>query len=723
MSVANLNAYALQKGLSKTFEQMTQGEQTMLRYQYIMSATADAQGDFSRTSDGYANSLRTLETNLESIKTKLGEVLIDKVSEAVSWVNTLLTDLQGKGERTVLDDFAEIDLNTNAKLQEIENTKTKTQELLDLLDKAYGNGDNNENGESNAAVVAGLGVKSEETQTFLEGLGFTTEEINRKSENWLETCRRLVKTLPGLANIINVETGEVKGGRAAVEEYVNAWAEGQKKLALMNAQAQRKSALAEKYQDLPGLEVDKMLLEDRVKKARAQLDRIAKQYGFSPDENGRYEFGGLLYDPNAAIVAQEQDYYDTLVGNYEDAVKKWEKQNKAYQDALKIIEDGERVIQETYGDVEDVVDESEKFWTDNAENAKTAVANMSDAMTKLDDYVTGVRTSVEKAVDSVVSGFTRVESPMQNLQEQINELTLAYSRGEIEQDEYEKKTYELTRSMDKQGLTAKGMIDNLKSQSAFMKEYLRNLGEARRLGVSDAVLAELSDGSTESADRLNALVHASDAEIGEINELYAEVQTGKKNLTDTLTQQTLTADDVYKSLADTAKEAVAALDMGQEAADNSGKTVQGLAKGISDNVDSVQSAVDAILDQLNRLNGWGIDIDFGGFGNIHFTSNATNDTSADAVGLMGWDYVPRDNFIIRAHEGETLLNAEEARIWRNFKANGISSDDIEALSGSIGDRVRPGGNVYLDGRVVGQVLSEQQGKSYRALQRSGWQGG
>ena len=723
MSVANLNAYALQQGLTKTFEQMTQGEQTMLRYQYIMSATADAQGDFSRTSDGYANSLRTLETNIESVKTKLGEVLIPKITEAVGWVNTLLTDLQGNGERTVLDDFAEINLNTEAKLKEIEKTKTDTQELLDLLDKVYGKGENGENGAENASVIAGLGVKTEEAQSFLESLGFTTDEIKNKQESWLETCRRLVKTLPGLANIINVETGEVKGGRAAVEEYVNAWAEGQKKLALLNAQAQRKAALAEKYQELPGLEVDKMLLEDRVKKARAQLDRIAKQYGFSPDENGRYEFGGLLYDPNAAIVAQEQDYYDTLVGNYEDAVKKWEQQNKAYQDALKIIEDGERVIQETYGDIEDVTEASDTFWTDNAENAKKAVSDMSDAMNKLDDYVTGVRTSVEKAVDSVVSGFTRVESPMQNLQEQINDLTLAYSNGEIEQDEYEKKTYELTRQMDKQGLTAKGMIDNLKTQSAFMQEYLHNLGEARRLGVSADVLAELSDGSTESADRLYALVHASDEEIADINELYAEVQTGKKNLADTLTQQTLTADEVYKSLADTAKEAVAAIDLGQEAADNSGKTVQGLAKGISDNVDSVQSAVDAILDQLNRLNGWGIDIDFGGFGNIHFTSNATNDTSTDAVGLMGWDYVPRDNFIIRAHEGETLLNAEEARLWRNFKANGISSDDIEALSGSIGESVRPGGNVYLDGRIVGQVIADQQGKSYRALQRSGWQGG
>ena len=37
------------------------------------------------------------------------------------------------------------------------------------------------------------------------------------------------------------------------------------------------------------------------------------------------------------------------------------------------------------------------------------------------------------------------------------------------------------------------------------------------------------------------------------------------------------------------------------------------------------------------------------------------------------------------------------------------------------DNIRPGGDVYLDGRVVGQVISDMQGNQYRALQRSGWQ--
>ena len=64
MSVANLEAFALTQGITKAFDKMSQSEQIVLRYQYLMQATADAQGDFARTSDGYANGLRLLDSQL-----------------------------------------------------------------------------------------------------------------------------------------------------------------------------------------------------------------------------------------------------------------------------------------------------------------------------------------------------------------------------------------------------------------------------------------------------------------------------------------------------------------------------------------------------------------------------------------------------------------------------------------------------------------------------------
>ena len=50
MSVANMQAYALSQGITKSWMSMTQAEQVMLRYNYLMSVTSAQSGDFARTS-------------------------------------------------------------------------------------------------------------------------------------------------------------------------------------------------------------------------------------------------------------------------------------------------------------------------------------------------------------------------------------------------------------------------------------------------------------------------------------------------------------------------------------------------------------------------------------------------------------------------------------------------------------------------------------------------
>ncbi len=89
LSVANLNAYALAEGLGKTYEQMSEAERVNLRFGYIMQATADAQGDFVRTSDGYANQVRILQGNITNIAAAIGESMIPFLEEALRLINSL----------------------------------------------------------------------------------------------------------------------------------------------------------------------------------------------------------------------------------------------------------------------------------------------------------------------------------------------------------------------------------------------------------------------------------------------------------------------------------------------------------------------------------------------------------------------------------------------------------------------------------------------------------
>lgn len=97
MSVANLEAYALSQSIETAYEKMSQSEQAILRYNYLMSATADAQGDFSRTSDSFANQQRIMQLNIENLSASLGEKLLPHINDVIVTVNEKLP----KAERSI----------------------------------------------------------------------------------------------------------------------------------------------------------------------------------------------------------------------------------------------------------------------------------------------------------------------------------------------------------------------------------------------------------------------------------------------------------------------------------------------------------------------------------------------------------------------------------------------------------------------------------------------
>lgn len=91
LSVANLEQYALTQGITKSYNAMNQQEQALLRYNYLLSVTADAQGDFARTSDGWANQVRVLTEKFNALKASIGKGLIAVLTPVVKALNTLLS--------------------------------------------------------------------------------------------------------------------------------------------------------------------------------------------------------------------------------------------------------------------------------------------------------------------------------------------------------------------------------------------------------------------------------------------------------------------------------------------------------------------------------------------------------------------------------------------------------------------------------------------------------
>ena len=165
MSVANLEAYALSQGITKAYNSMTQQEQAMLRYNYLMSVTADAQGDFARTSDGWANQVRVLTERFNALKATIGKGLIAVFTPVIRVLNALLSKIL-----TVTDAFSNMIAKITGK-----NTKTTT------------------------TAVEGIGGAADTATGSMENLGGATDKAG-------SSAKKAAKEYAGLASFDEIHS-------------------------------------------------------------------------------------------------------------------------------------------------------------------------------------------------------------------------------------------------------------------------------------------------------------------------------------------------------------------------------------------------------------------------------------------------------------------------------------------------------------------------------------
>lgn len=93
MTQTALDSFALTKGFGKTVAKMTEAEKVALRYAFVQNQLATATGDFARTSDGWANQVRILKLQFDSLKATIGQGLINVFSPVLKVINTLIGKL------------------------------------------------------------------------------------------------------------------------------------------------------------------------------------------------------------------------------------------------------------------------------------------------------------------------------------------------------------------------------------------------------------------------------------------------------------------------------------------------------------------------------------------------------------------------------------------------------------------------------------------------------
>jgi phage-related protein len=93
MTQANLEQFAMSQGITKSIQDMTQAEQTQLRYSYVMEKTANAHGDFARTSDGVANRTRMVSEKFKQLQAQVGKYLLPLAAALLEWAGKFIDKL------------------------------------------------------------------------------------------------------------------------------------------------------------------------------------------------------------------------------------------------------------------------------------------------------------------------------------------------------------------------------------------------------------------------------------------------------------------------------------------------------------------------------------------------------------------------------------------------------------------------------------------------------
>lgn len=189
MSVANLEAYALSQGITKAYSEMEQAEQVMLRYNYLMQTTADAQGDFARTSGSWANQTKILSERFNSVKASIGQGLINVFTPILRVINEIIPKLQivadmfknltsaifgdaGGGSDTI-NDVATSAGQLSSNMEDTATAANNAKKALSGIDKLNNISSGSGDGSSSGSTPVGMAVDT-------SGITNVTDVVNKE---------------------------------------------------------------------------------------------------------------------------------------------------------------------------------------------------------------------------------------------------------------------------------------------------------------------------------------------------------------------------------------------------------------------------------------------------------------------------------------------------------------------------------------------------------------
>lgn len=187
---ATLKQEAMTLGIYDGKGALTSQQKILAAQSAIFKQTGDAQGDFMRTSDGLANSTRTLSATFKDLQAKFGAAFIEQAKTATANINFLAQQFN-KLPTPVKESTNEISKFVN-KIQGMENPVISAWKLLTMLREAF------EDTKAVGAYNENLKFSAQQTMRNADAAG----EFNRKLREQQEETGGAAKKINELYDVI-----------------------------------------------------------------------------------------------------------------------------------------------------------------------------------------------------------------------------------------------------------------------------------------------------------------------------------------------------------------------------------------------------------------------------------------------------------------------------------------------------------------------------------------
>jgi len=440
-------------------------------------------------------------------------------------------------------------------VRELTEASHEMQETLDAGAAAY---------ENTMAETLAAANAADVYISKLEQMGDIKSLDASGAQEYKNILSLLAETIPDLADGIDLQTGEIDGGTAALRANTAAWQENAKAKAYQDYYTEMYKQEADLTLELEknkvGLTKATIAQEEAERKLEVTRSRMVIANG-----EGNYE---EYYRLESSLDALNHEY--NLAG---DTVK-------TYQQA---VADGEAALADYRITSEDT--------RQAIENLTSATGDSSTLSAETTAQMQGVKTVMDEAGASLLSLAERYNEAYDAAYESISgQYSLWDKAAEVE------------------AVSAGSINSALESQINYWRQYDSNIdaltARAGDIAGLSEMIASFADGSTDSVNAIAGMAKANDGDLKKMVENWQTLQKEQKTTSESLAQMNTDFQGELDQILEYTQSTIAAMNLSEEARQSAEATMQAFAGAAKDQMPIVQSAFNAVaagaMDSFNR---------------------------------------------------------------------------------------------------------------------------